>query len=1639
MSGSNGDAKPPLTGLMDMGDPSFYDQPGVLPSFDIWNLYPYPGSFGGIVLNVTWAQLEPTENGPLDTSAIDSAINAVQFYNALYGTDVGIELRVWGGYTAPDWAKSIDGPPLTVTGPGTIDPGDTGPETIGRFWTADYINAWTSFQNQLAATYDNNPIIRGISNTAGASATDEPFSQVYMPQVPMLQAGGYNDAAEELTLRAGIADYSAWTTTPLDYTMSVFRLENANNAAPDPNFSLAVLQQAENSSRVVQASNHALNNPLPSWALFLYAQITADAALNPATVPASYQTDYPANLGPYANWSNVISNGAAADAGSIELWETPILQGFESKSPSSIANLATILANGVAPVTGAPDDGAALGFIAPSVVTSAPGTIPLTGTNAVLLESAKAESNYTVTVTSAAGNRLMATDNRQLLADTTLTFSGSLAAVNTILASLADQVASGTDTLKITAIDGAGDSATQTVGVIASAATVSTSPISNPAMPPAAPPPAGGTIRFSASPAPITVAGTVAVGAVIVDAVVMLSGGSSVAVGDAGVGDIDSVAVGDAGAGDIDIADQPATAGTAVVAGVDTSVSIAGNLDVGGTATSAGGTATLLAALSPDAYSTADLSIGGTLNVWGQGDVRMTGALGAPAIDIASGGTISGDGTLTAQAMANDGTIEAVADQTLGLAELDVAAPLSGAGQIVIDAGAALTLGNAVGAGQTIVFSAPTMAELSNGPYSPTTLVMQAPGTFAGTITGFSFASSLVLDGVDASAASYSSGVLAVTPANGGTPLSFALSGNLAGLQPEATVSGSGSGAATTITFAAPSSGEAPGVVAPATLEAAPGIAVPVPDIVLQTPFPPSSPTDTTIDVTITAGSGTLAAGTSADDATLTQNSPQSLTLTGTIDAVERSLQTLTYQGAAAGTDSITISVSDYAGTSAPATIGVTNDSAGAVYAWGSSATGSFGDPTQWTVNGGRATGAPGGADIASFGPGVETVTGDGAVAEITDAGTLTLTGSVSARGLSGGTALSVDSGGALTLAGGAQLTAVGTAAVGVAGYGQMTVMGGALDLTGGSTTDALVIGENAGSAGAVLDLEEITAAGSAVIGAAGSGTLQLLGVAASASDGGADIGQAAGGRGTVVVNGGEWSTAGSLTVGDAGTGSLTIDGAANGITGQATAFDATIGANAGSTGTVSLSGGDLLVANADASSSTLTVGSGGTGTLAVSDAGNVTVGVALATVNNSTMVFNTGSLIVGAGGSGQISITTGALLEVDGNTTVGQSGGTGTVTVGESAADTGLFAMTGTLAIGSAGTVTLGGPEALARASAVQVAAGGILDGAGTLSGVGGGNATVTLASITNDGTIAASNGTLLVYGSVAGTGTLQVTAGSSLTLQAAVAAGQTLAFGQNASVTLNDAGAFHGTIEGFSPGDTINIGSLPASATNMVAMAANNVLTITEGSQTYHLQFDPTQNFSNDTFALSPDGSWGTSVTMEDPTEGPPFAAASGPSALLAMFGQESWGTEGPPLAAASGPSALFAMFGQESWGTEGPPLAAASGPSALFGQESSPRFLGGSDKTGPAAEANREPDPSWSAGEDSAGGEASFWGFIPAGFSPLWGAGNSGAGNGGLPPGSTSPSDYVGFANPITANGIGVATGLLGGQQYLSAHIP
>src|SRR5262245_16613677 len=124
MSASSDDSKPAQSGLVDMGDISFYNHstdhiPASFAATLSSDLTNFPGQFSEVVLNVTWAQLQPDPGGQIDPiGLISTAIGEAQSYH------VGIKLRVWGGYAAPDWAKNIDGPPITITGPGTVDPSD---------------------------------------------------------------------------------------------------------------------------------------------------------------------------------------------------------------------------------------------------------------------------------------------------------------------------------------------------------------------------------------------------------------------------------------------------------------------------------------------------------------------------------------------------------------------------------------------------------------------------------------------------------------------------------------------------------------------------------------------------------------------------------------------------------------------------------------------------------------------------------------------------------------------------------------------------------------------------------------------------------------------------------------------------------------------------------------------------------------------------------------------------------------------------------------------------------------------------------------------------------------------------------------------------------------------------------------------------------------------------------------------------------------------------------------------------------------------------------------------------------------------------------------------------------------------------
>ena len=194
---------------------------------------------------------------------------------------------------------------------------------------------------------------------------------------------------------------------------------------------------------------------------------------------------------------------------------------------------------------------------------------------------------------------------------------------------------------------------------------------------------------------------------------------------------------------------------------------------------------------------------------------------------------------------------------------------------------------------------------------------------------------------------------------------------------------------------------------------------------------------------------------------------------------------------------------------------------------------------------------------------------------------------------------------------------------------------------------------------------------------------------------------------------------------------------------------------------------------------------------------------------------------------------------------------------VGQGTDEGALFATNGTLDVGAHGQVTLGGTHATLRAANIDVAAGGSISGAGTVSGMGGGNKTVALTDIDNDGSITAVGGNLLLYGSVEGTGTLGIGANATLTLQAAVEAGQTLAFGNNSKAVLNDARAFHGTITGFGSDDVIDLAGVQATNPSY----GGGVLTLDTPFGQIFLNI--TGPYSRTSFSVQSDGLGGTYVS--------------------------------------------------------------------------------------------------------------------------------------------------------------------------------
>lgn len=326
--------KAPLTGLVDMGSQRFYLQGSAAPTLTVTSIPSNFTALSGIVVNSTWGQLEPSK-GSYDWSTLDDSLAAVTSWNETHtSTPLAVKLRVFGGLTAPVWAKSLGGAPLS-----------DGARSIGRWWTPEYESAWSTFQHALAARYDSNALIRAVAVTSCASLTGEPFiTAMNAPALAVLEPAGWTPAAQQNCIDGIFNDYSGWHETQVDFPFNTFRtLVNGvpvNDTAVTISLMEACASSAAEGGIYCVMGNHGLEDTAGTTTASapVYSEIDTLWQQTPGHVPVYFQTVGPTNGADCTS----INNAIAHHASSVELWPEALAE----LSTSTLQSWDTALTSG---------------------------------------------------------------------------------------------------------------------------------------------------------------------------------------------------------------------------------------------------------------------------------------------------------------------------------------------------------------------------------------------------------------------------------------------------------------------------------------------------------------------------------------------------------------------------------------------------------------------------------------------------------------------------------------------------------------------------------------------------------------------------------------------------------------------------------------------------------------------------------------------------------------------------------------------------------------------------------------------------------------------------------------------------------------------------------------------------------------------------------------------------------------------------------------------------------------------------------------------------------------------------------------------------------------------------------------------
>jgi hypothetical protein len=300
------DIKVPIRGLVSMGAYRFVGSGGD-PVNTLEPLNAKPGIFGGLVVIASWKQLQPRPDSEIgDDNVIDQALAQVRAYNERNpDRPLGVKLRVWGGFEAPEWAKELGGEPINTVHRNKH-------RTVGRFWSPAYRQAWAHLQQLLAARFDKRPLIKEVSVTACMSYTAEPFFVPVEDSVMQpLRATGFTDAAYKECLAHAVADYAPWRESRL--VLSVNPLRTAlGQGMGDPAFTERLMRNCrQDIGRRCVFDNHDLDTNL---AKPLYRIYDTMKQLGPEI---EFQT------GPKTpkDFDGTIKMGVSYGASSIELYQ----------------------------------------------------------------------------------------------------------------------------------------------------------------------------------------------------------------------------------------------------------------------------------------------------------------------------------------------------------------------------------------------------------------------------------------------------------------------------------------------------------------------------------------------------------------------------------------------------------------------------------------------------------------------------------------------------------------------------------------------------------------------------------------------------------------------------------------------------------------------------------------------------------------------------------------------------------------------------------------------------------------------------------------------------------------------------------------------------------------------------------------------------------------------------------------------------------------------------------------------------------------------------------------------------------------------------------------------------------------------